>query len=166
MGIILRPIKENDSAMLYNWVNDKELVRKTFYYHPVSEMEHKEWFNAFLKKQNQYVFGIEEIESNELIGLCGLYDIDFIHRKGELKMKIGTKKYRGKGFGFLALIQLVRFGFEDINLHRIWLKVHEDNLPAISIYEKAGFTREGLLLEDMFVGGLYKNVLIMGMISK
>ena len=34
---------------------------------------------------------------------------------------------------------LTRWGLNELNLHRVWLKVYEDNKRAIRSYEKAGF---------------------------
>ena len=45
-------------------------------------------------------------------------------------------------------------------------QVLEDNISAIRLYEKAGFKKEGLLIDEMFIKGKYKDVVIMGLINE
>ena len=163
--IRLRAIKEKDIWLLHKWINDPEIIKYTNSYRPIDEIEQNEWFNSIYKNKQQHVFGIELIESERLIGTCGLYDIDFISHKAELRLKIGDKQEWGKGYGKAASKLLVDFGFRDINLHRIWLKVFGDNKAAIKIYKDAGFIMEGEMKDDMFIQGQYKDVVIMGLIK-
>jgi RimJ/RimL family protein N-acetyltransferase len=51
-------------------------------------------------------------------------------------------------------------------LHRIYLRVFENNQAAIHLYEKCGFRREGLLREDHYYAGEYSNTLIMGLLKQ
>jgi RimJ/RimL family protein N-acetyltransferase len=53
------------------------------------------------------------------------------------------------------------FGFNTLNLNRIFLRVFEDNHRAIRAYEKAGFTLEGRMRQAEFRHGTYLDVLIM-----
>lgn len=166
MRIKLRSLTENDSPKLFCWVNDPELIGFTNYFKPVSEIEHKKWFNTIFDKKDQILFGIEDEENKLLIGTCGLYQLDFISRKAELRIKIGEKKYWGTGAGTEAVKLLVKFGFENLNLNRIWLKVIKDNHRAIKSYEKVGFKSEGELVRDMFINNKYKNVILMGLLNE
>jgi len=166
INIRLRALKESDSESLYNWVNDPEIVRYTYFYHPVSEMEHKSCFSSLPLQKDQILFGIETIEENKLIGTCGFHDINHICRKAELIIKISDKNEWGKGYGKDALQILIDFGFSDLNLRRIWLRVLADNDRAIKLYQNAGFITEGLLKEDHYIQGEYKDVIIMAFIRK
>jgi diamine N-acetyltransferase len=164
-NIKIRAFKEDDIWILHKWINDPEIIQFTNYYRPISEMEQKDWFEAIHKNKNQFVFGIEELSTNKLIGTCGLYDYDSVNSKAELRMKIGDKSQWGKGYGKIALNQLLDFGFQDLNLHRIWLKVLEDNEAAVNLYKKFNFVIEGNLKDDMFIKGHFKNVILMGLIK-
>ncbi len=165
MNIQLREIRESDIWILHKWINDPEIIKFTNNYRPISSMEQKEWINNINYFKNNFVFGIEDINEQKLIGTCGLYDFDTITRKAELRMKIGDKDYRGKGVGTKALSKLLDFGFGDLNLNKIWLKVLVDNKAAINLYKKAGFFMEGELREDMFIKRVYKNVYIMSFLK-
>jgi len=63
------------------------------------------------------------------------------------------------------MLMLLQHGFETLNLHRIFLRVYEDNLQAIRAYEKAGFKHEGRLREDRYYRGKYYDTLMMSMLK-
>ena len=63
-----------------------------------------------------------------------------------------------------ATVAMLRHGFLDLNLHRIYLFVLKTNQAAIRVYEKAGFRHEGTLREAAFKGGAFQDLLVMGMI--
>ncbi|MGA7870752.1 MAG: GNAT family protein [Candidatus Binatus sp.] len=50
-----------------------------------------------------------------------------------------------------------------MNLHRLWLHVHEYNQRAIASYEK--FTREGVLRQEHFRRGCYHDTIVMGILE-
>jgi RimJ/RimL family protein N-acetyltransferase len=163
MKIILRALRNEDNPILYGWVNDRELIQYTNYFHPVSETEHDEWFKSVSINKGQVFFGIEDEDEKKLIGTCGLFEIDEISRKAELRIKIGDKEYWGHGAGTNAVKLLVEFGFSSMNLNKIWLKVMKDNVRAVKSYEKVGFIIEGELKQDMFINGEYKDILLMAL---
>lgn len=165
MNIRIRALKEDDIWMLHKWINDPEVVQYTNNFRPISEMEQIKWFHDTDYFKQNSVFGIECISDKEIIGTCGLYDINSINRKAELRIKIGEKTYRGKGFGGEALAQLLDFGFKDLNLHKIWLKVLTDNKAAVKLYEKMGFINEGILRKDIYIHGIYHDLFVMSILQ-
>ena len=51
-----------------------------------------------------------------------------------------------------------------MNLNRVYLKVYEDNVRAIALYEDMGFVHEGRLRQEMYREGRYWDALVMGLI--
>ena len=88
------------------------------------------------------------------IGTVGLYGVDWLSRKAEFRILIGAP-YCGKGHGTAATKAMVAFGFDRLNLHRIWLGVTSDNIRARIAYENAGFIGEGTLIDDLYRDGIY-----------
>jgi RimJ/RimL family protein N-acetyltransferase len=165
-NIKLRALKESDIWILHGWINDPEVIKYTSIFHPVSEMEQKEWFSTLTQQKNRYLLGIEAKEGGKLIGTCGFNDVNHVFRKAELFLKICEKSMWNRGYGTETLELLMDFGFSDLNLRRIWLRVLSDNERAIKLYEKAGFLIEGILKDDHFIQGNYKNVVIMAYINR
>jgi RimJ/RimL family protein N-acetyltransferase len=56
---------------------------------------------------------------------------------------------------------LLDYAFNQLNLHRVWLRVIEDNERAIHIYEKIGFQHTGRLRQCVFKQGYYQDLLLM-----
>ena len=60
---------------------------------------------------------------------------------------------------------MVAHCFDTLHLHRLFLRVHADNLQAIKSYEKAGFVQEAYLHDDVYVNGEYKDIVLMAVIN-
>lgn len=55
--------------------------------------------------------------------------------------------HKGRGFGRVALIEVLKVAFLELNAHRVWLDVVEQNERARSLYQSLGFVEEGILRE-------------------
>ena len=162
--VVLGPLLDSDLRTLFAWINEPEQVHWNSPYKPVSETDHREWFDAIRKRTDVAIFGIRTASEERLIGSCQLRNIDPVHRNAELQIRIGEVGERGQGHGTEAVRQLVRFGFRELNLHRVYLNVFAHNASAIRAYEKAGFRREGVLREAAHIDGRYVDVVVMGIL--
>jgi RimJ/RimL family protein N-acetyltransferase len=79
---------------------------------------------------------------------------------------IGDKNYWGKGYGTDAMSVLVKFIFEQMNIHKVKLNVFSYNERAIKSYEKCGFKVEGVLRQEIFRDGKYYDEIIMGLLKE
>ena len=61
---------------------------------------------------------------------------------------------------------MLKYAFEHLNLHKVFLRVYEYNERAIHVYEKCGFRMEGRLRKQRFKWGKYHDVLIMGILDE
>lgn len=160
--IQLRELRRGDSQVLYGWINDRDLVVHNAPYRPVGIVAHEDWFDSMLMSHLDVVmFGIETVDSSELIGTCQLLKIHPVHRNAELQIRIGNEAHRGKGFGSQAIRLLTAFGFNDLNLHRIYLHVFDSNALALKAYRKCGFVEEGTLRDGAFIDGKWVDIVMM-----
>lgn len=163
-AVILGPLLDGDVPVLFEWINDPEQVHWNSAYRPVSETDHRAWFEAIRQRPDVAIFGIRKMPGKHLVGSCQLRNIDPVHRSAELQIRIGDVGERGQGYGTEAVRQLLRFGFRELNLHRVYLNVFAHNAAAIRAYEKAGFRKEGLLKEAAHIEGKYVDVVAMGIL--
>ncbi len=63
------------------------------------------------------------------------------------------------------MLTLLKLAFDEMNLHRVWLHVFPDNEGAIACYLKCGFREEGRLRQEVFQGGRYYDVIVMGVLK-
>ena len=163
-GVVLGPLMDADLPVLFRWINEPDQVHWNAAYHPVSETDHRQWFDSVRRRNDISIFAIRTLSDKRLIGSCQLHHIDPVHRSAELQIRIGDQDERGRGLGTDAVTQLLRFGFDDLNLHRVYLHVFANNAAAIRAYEKAGFRREGVLKEAAHIDGRYVDVVAMGIL--
>lgn len=161
----LKGMTRDSASQLYTWVNEEELRPYTGTVYPVSEYEHERWMETVSTDPGRRQFLICKRGEEGCIGTIGLKNFDWIGRQAELYISIGRKGDRGHGYGCDAVKTLVRFAFEQLNLHRIYLHVFASNQSAIRCYEKAGFTAEGILRQQHFSGGKYENTVLMAVLA-
>ena len=122
---------------------------------PASEDAVWEGIQADMKSDNEVSFAIRPIGKTTLVGWAGLDEIEWPHRSASAGMWIGDPGSRRKGYGEEALRLIVGYGFRELNLHRIELTVFDYNEPAIRLYEKVGFKREGTSRERLRRDGVW-----------
>lgn len=156
-----------DIEKTHLWHNQED-ISDLYSGHPFPvniEMEQK-WYEKILTSNFPVtVFGIEYIENKCLVGITVLKDINLINRSAEFAIYIGDKDYRGKGFSKEATMLTLRFGFYKLGLHRIFLKVLEENDHAISLYKSIGFVNEGLLRSSVYKNGKFLNESVFSLLS-
>ncbi|KAB0613637.1 hypothetical protein CHL9426_05565 [Campylobacter hyointestinalis subsp. lawsonii] len=166
MRVYLGAIKNmHEINKLYCWINDKELVNLSSSFTPIHFSNHLEWFNNIRQDKSCVLFGIRKICNNELIGSCQLHSINHIYKKAELQIRFGLDNV-SKGYGKEALFLLINYGFNDLNLNKIYLHVFDTNHRAISLYKSLGFTQEGILRDDAYICGKYVDVLVMSILRR
>lgn len=166
----LRRIERADLPRFSAWLSDAEVRRHLALIYPMSVAHEEQWFEAELQKEPAaQAFVIEaarvggEADWNA-VGVIGFHAIDWRSRAGELGLFIGEKAVWNAGLGTDAVRTLVRWGFRELNLNRVFLRVFEDNAPAIRCYEKLGFVHEGRLRQDRYQDGRYLDTLVMGLL--
>jgi RimJ/RimL family protein N-acetyltransferase len=161
--IYLRPLEESDIPRMTEWVNDPEITRFTSMYRPTTERNEREFLER-IAGSNEVGFGIARVSDDLLIGTAGLFRIDWRSRNAGFGIAIGDKDEWSKGIGRETTGLILRYAFETLNLHRVWLEVFEYNPRGIKAYEAMGFTHEGVEREHVYRDGRYWNVLMMGIL--
>lgn len=163
--MVLRSISDRDTGDILRWRNS-ENVRKYFIdQRLLREEDHRKWLRTKVDTQEVVQFIILLKEGRHPIGTAYLQNIDRQHKKAEYGIFIGEGQMTGRGIGTVVTERMIRFAFEECGLHKLYLRVYEDNRRAIASYEKAGFLKEALLKEDVFVNGGYKNIILMGIVK-
>lgn len=162
----LRALCRGDIELLRLYVNDPEVMQFSNQFRPIGDMEQEDWYKSVVDAHDSVWFGIADRNNAEevLIGTCCLVAIDWISRSAELRIRLGDKSRWGKGSGSEATCLLLRYGFLDLNLERIWLRVFASNVRARQLYEKTGFKVEGTLRQATFIRGKPDDVVVMGLL--
>jgi RimJ/RimL family protein N-acetyltransferase len=78
---------------------------------------------------------------------------------------VGHPEDRHHGYGAEAIAIILRYGFEELGLHRVGLSVFEFNEIAISAYEKLGFREEGRLRQALKRGEVFYDAILMSVLE-
>jgi RimJ/RimL family protein N-acetyltransferase len=157
----LAPLTDADSAQLFEWINDRELVVLSAPYRPVHQPDHDAWFRAIRARKDVAIFGIRRTADHHLVGSCQLHSIDPEKGTAELQIRIGVASARGKGIGPAACRALLRYAFDDLNLRRVHLHVLDTNAAAKRLYEKIGFTADGVTRNAVYIDGASRDLVTM-----
>lgn len=165
VGIYLRLMDEGDTDRIVAWRNSDSVRRNFIYQESFTRKGHEDWIRTMVETGKVVQMIICDCAEDKPLGSVYIRDIDRRHNKAEYGIFIGEASARGRGIGTAAAKLMLRYCFEEERLHRIYLRVFSDNLQAIRSYEKAGFTREGLLKDDVCIDGKYRNIVWMGCVK-
>ena len=139
------PISDEESARLYRWCRDEELLRWSG--GEPTELTLPE-FREQLRGDHQDLFDHRRVffvltRTHELLGRIGCFAIDWTRREGELGIVIGEKALWGKGYGRAAVTLLLWHLFETTLLERIYLFTYPENIRAQRCFAACGFRSRG-----------------------
>ncbi len=153
--IALRAIEENDLEQLLNWRNQPHFRCFFREYRELNMAQQKQWFNDINHRDTKsLMFSIIDLDSDELIGACGLCYLDLKNRSADLSIYIGKDDlYIDKEFAPDTLKVLIKYAYEELNLHRLWTEIYEEDLAKKELYDSLSFKTDGLHRDTHFSNG-------------
>jgi len=158
--VLLKPIEASDlkklSGLISGWVNDGLVTYYMFTGQtPKNTKQIKADFEKLLANGHNIIFLVLDKKTKKPIGYAGLYEINPTARKAEFRVLIGETDFWGKGLGTEITELLTFYGFDRLNLNRIYLGFTSDNKSARKAYEKSGYKYEGTLKQDIYRNSQY-----------
>ncbi|TET63703.1 N-acetyltransferase [Candidatus Bathyarchaeota archaeon] len=86
---------------------------------PVARNQEEEWIKDTWKLRQErkaFLFAVETITDNKLIGGTGLFKFDWTSRSAEVGISIYNPEYWGKSYGVESLDLILKIAFQDLNL--------------------------------------------------
>ena len=166
--VTLRLVDHDDIDAIMEYWNTYETRRFLLHFIPYNRSQEKDWISRVITEASDakdYTFAIVENAGGKFLGSCSLMNIDWIYRSASAGIAIHNPENHGKGYGTEALVALLKFGFDHLNLHRIELGVFEYNERAKHVYEKIGFTEIGRKRKYIFFEGMYYDEILMDFLS-
>jgi ribosomal-protein-alanine N-acetyltransferase len=110
------------------------------------------------------VRAIEALDSASLVGLCG---IAILHgsEQGEIWYLVKPDQW-GRGVAQLAAAQLLRTGFSELNLHRIYASCLPENPASSRVLEKIGMRKEGQHAKNLKIHGVWHDSYLYAMLRE
>ncbi len=165
--INLRKLKVSDAEDIYENVKDEEVVRWTLNIpHPYPPNEAVKFIKRThykIRKKTGYAFGIVLKETNRVIGVVDIFNIDWENESAEIGYWLGVR-YWNRGLMTEAVRLTLKFAFEELKLHRVSATLLEENVASRRVLEKTGFRLEGKRRESRLKFGKWHNELLYGIL--
>lgn len=165
--IYLRELTRSDLPQIHRWRQNKTVVHwlaEPFRY--LNEETESEWFDHYQQNRHRQVrLAICLTKTHQHIGNIYLLNIHPVHRTAEISLFIGELAGHNQGHGTQAMHLCLQHAFEELNLNRLYLTVWTQNKPAIKLYEKLGFVKEGVAREAIYKAGKYENLYMYALVK-
>ena len=155
--LILRQLNENDVNGIYNFYSDPvalKYVPRNLFTERIEASVKIQFVDALFDDRKGIWWAISYKEKQDIIGIAGFFEIDKAANKAELGYGFLQGNW-GKGVGTEIVKTLTDFGFQAIQLHKIYAYIHPDNISSIKVVEKFGYKREGLFKDHDFAQNKY-----------
>lgn len=168
-NIYLRAVEPEDLDYLYKWENDSRLWIHGNTLSPYSKytlrqyLEEAQQYDIF--QSNQLRMVICEKESDTIIGAVDIYDVDAHSRRAGVGVFVDDK-YRNKGYASQALSLLRQYSFDFLNLHQLYAHISVANQVSISLFERAGYIKVGILKDWIHTLGGYEDVVLLQLLDE
>jgi RimJ/RimL family protein N-acetyltransferase len=163
-NVYLRALEMTDLERCQRWINDPAVHRTLDFRTPLSLEQEREWLDRACRNSFENVhLAICTMADDRHIGTVSLMNGHPVHRRSTFGIMIGETDLHDCGYGTEATRLICRYGFEEMNLNKINLTVMADNPRGVRVYEKVGFVKEGLLREEFFIDGQYRDLIWMGL---
>ena len=162
----LRAIEKTDLTQLLQWRNNPEFRRFFREYRELNSENQLLWFEKYvINDPNTIMFAIVELETEKLIGACGLCYIDWVNRNADFSIYIGKNNlYIDTSFAIEAAQLMENYGFEELNLHRLWAEIYSIDEAKIKFFKELEFTQEGRFKETHWTEGKWEDSVYFGKI--
>ena len=167
--VYFRPITIEDTDKIVSWRNTERVRRNFIYQRPFTKEGHLQWMETKVASGEVIQFILCETKNDRPVGSVYFRDIDPVNKKAEYGIFIGEADAAGKGYGTLAAKGAVAYAKDVMKLHKLMLRVFEDNTGAVKSYEKAGFIKEACLKDEFLQQNAdntvcWRNLLLMAVI--
>lgn len=164
--LTLRSLTTADAPDVFLMRSDPEVMQYIPRPLAASEEEMVQWIqmiNDFAAKDERFNWAIEWKETGKAIGTIGYVNLKPEHQRAEIGYSL-TRAWHRKGIMREALLRMIRYGFEDMQLHSIEAIIDAENVASGSLLESVGFTREAFFREDFLHNGMFRNSIHYGLL--
>jgi RimJ/RimL family protein N-acetyltransferase len=163
----LRALEREDLPQLMMWRNQPELRK---YFREVNEINSSnqlKWFESVIAKNSiNKMFAIVKLDSNELMGACGLCYLDWVNRSADFSIYLGYDNlYIDDTYAIDAAKLMIDYGFGVLNLHRLWAEIYSIDEPKKSFFNQLSFQLDGEFRQTYWYDNRWHNSLFYSLLS-
>ncbi len=152
---MLRRLEKKDAAYMLEWMHDETITCNFRYPFAAMTLERAQIFIDYSFDEENQHFAITD-NKDEYMGTVSLKHISEVDHNAEYAI-VMRKKAHGTGLAERATMEILKYAFQDLGLHRVYLTVLSDNIAARKLYENCGFDLEGELKDVIRLGDRYRS---------
>jgi ribosomal-protein-alanine N-acetyltransferase len=161
--LLLRKLKATDAPILFFLRSNSKVLEYLARPKAKSIEEVQEFIRDINKNLDEGIailWGISLLNNpEELIGTICLWHISVENQRAETGYMLHPEHWR-KGIMKEALLKVLEYGFDVMNLHSIEARLDPANSSSVGVLETTGFVREGYFKEDHFYDGKFMDTLV------
>ncbi len=172
----LRAIEEADLPQLLAWRNRPELRRYFREYRELNSTQQRGWFETKVNGDHHTrMFAIVErgavrslgaAGEERLLGACGLCYVDWVNRTADFSIYIGADDlYIDERWAPDAAATLIRYGFDELGLNRLWSEIYAFDAPKTAFFEHLGFQLDGRHRQTHWAEGAWHDSLYFSLLA-
>ena len=164
--IYLRAMEPEDMELYRDMINDEEISRMVVGWSlPVSKKEQMDWYDRAVSSVDKRLTVCMK-EDDAAVGMVTLTSIDLVNRTAFHGIKLHPNCPKGRGVGTDAVMTLMGYAFEQLNLNRLEGEWFPYNVASKRLYEKCGWQQEGIKRRAVFRDGEYHDLAIAGILRE
>ena len=162
MELRFRNILEKDLEMIMRWRTLPEVSSYMYTDFTPDLNQQRKWFKNITADAHRLDWII--VVDGEDVGLVSIVRIDEVNHRAEWAYYLASPSVRGKGIGKSVEMNILRYVFEELNLHKLCCEVFVANYIVIKIHEKYGSKVEGTRRDQICKSGKYHDIVEMGIL--
>jgi [ribosomal protein S5]-alanine N-acetyltransferase len=166
--LVLRQVTKDDAEDIFKYLSDKS-VMKYYGMDPFKSLddalEEIYWYQSIFDKNTGIRWGITLKGQERVVGTCGFLNLVPQHYRSDIGFEL-SKDFWGQGIAGEALEEVIKYGFEQLNLQRIQALIEPPNSSSQKLVERQGFIKEGRLRNYEFSCGKFDDLFIYSILKQ
>jgi RimJ/RimL family protein N-acetyltransferase len=161
--LLLREFRATDHPAVHAYAGDAEVVRYMDW--GPNDLDATARFlsevgrDATAAARTSYGLAVVNRADGALIGCVAVHISSAVHRRGELGYVLARASW-GQGFATEAASAVLRFGFDELGLHKVSATCDPDNAGSARVLSKIGMRAEGHLRDHLLIRGQWRDRLL------
>ena len=167
-NIYLRALEPEDLDFIYALENNESIWEVSNTQTPYSRF----LIRQYLENAHQDIYEAKQLrlaicrnETAETLGLIDIFDFDPKNNRAGVGILIGSQAYRSKGIGSEALELVIKYSFQQLQVHQLYANIGSDNEISLQLFTKFGFQKIGIKKDWNKVNNGYKDELLFQLIQ-
>jgi diamine N-acetyltransferase len=167
-NIYLRALEPEDLDFIYALENNESIWEVSNTQTPYSRF----LIRQYLENAHQDIYEAKQLrlaichnETEETLGLIDIFDFDPKNNRAGVGILIGSQAYRSKGTGSEALELVIKYSFQQLQVHQLYANIGSDNEISLQLFTKFGFQKIGIKKDWNKINNSYEDEILYQLIN-